>query len=400
MPRTEQELREFYAFRDFPHFIDVYTAVRGLLTEPEDIADLVRGVARDLAAQNIRYVEFQDAPVPLRRNGMPPAVITEALDVGARDALSRYGVRIGYIFDFPGQTAGRDAVPTIEHALTAPPQALIGLGIGGIEAGRAPYTGVIRDVFGAAAAAGLHCVPHAGETTGPETVWEAVEHLHAERIGHGINSLADPRLVDYLRERQLPIDVSPTSNVRTRQVAELAGHPLPRMLDLGLYVTLNSDDPPMFGTTLSNEYLVAANVLGLSAADLAGLASNAVRASFLDEAAKESLTAEIAAVLAGHDAETETDTAAGTEAGTDTAARLGVRLAGRCRCAVGWAVSLRGWLGGLAICPGLALPATRARGRSGSGQDENAKIVVVFRVWPANSSVDGKFDWLGEFGKC
>jgi len=298
VPRTAEGLREFYAFRDFPHFIDVYRTVSALLTEPEDIADLVRGVARELAANNVRYVELQVAPYPFRRAGMPPAVITEALDAGARDALASHGVRIGYIFDFPGHTAGEDAVPTLAHALECPPQALTGFGIGGIEAGRAPFRDVIRDVFAAAAAAGLHCVPHAGETTGPETVWEAIEFLRAERIGHGISSLADPRLVAYLRERQLPVDVSPTSNVRTRCVPSMAAHPLPAMLEAGLYVTVNSDDPPMFGTTLSNEYLAAATELGFSAASLAALASNAVRASFLDDASKEALTAEIDGVLA------------------------------------------------------------------------------------------------------
>ena len=102
VPRTEPELREFYAFRDFPHFIDVYKAVSALVTEPEDIADLVRGIARDLAAENVRYVELQVAPYPFRRAGLPPAAITEALDAGARDALAEHGVRIAYIFDFPG----------------------------------------------------------------------------------------------------------------------------------------------------------------------------------------------------------------------------------------------------------------------------------------------------------
>jgi aminodeoxyfutalosine deaminase len=301
VPHTADELREFYQFRDFPHFIEVYQAVSALLTEPEDIADLVRGVARDLAAQNVRYVELQAAPYPFRRRGLPPAVITEALDAGARDALATYGVRIGYIFDFPGQTAGEDAAPTLAHALEHPPAALTGFGIGGIEAARAPYRDVIRDVFGAAAAAGLHCVPHAGETTGPETVWEAIDFLRAERIGHGIRSMDDPRLVAYLRETRLPVDVSPTSNVRTRCVGSLGEHPLRAMLDAGLYVTLNSDDPPMFGTTLANEYLVAASGFGLSAADLAGLAANAVRASFLDDASKDALAGEIATVLAEHE---------------------------------------------------------------------------------------------------
>lgn len=296
VPTAEHELREFYTFRDFPHFIDVYTAVRSLIRDQEDLAALIRGVVRGLAAQNVRYAEFQDWPHGLTANGIPRRAVTETLDIVTREALAEHGLRIGWIFDFPGQHAGRTARNVLAHALEDPPEALLGLGIGGIEAGRAPYRDVIRDVFGAAAAAGLHRVPHAGETTGPETVWEAIEHLHAERIGHGIRSLDDPRLVDYLRDRQLPVDVSPTSNVCTRQVPSISGHPLPRMLEAGLNVTLNSDDPPMFGTTLSNEYLVAATTLGLSRAQLTALAANAVRASFLPDADKDRLLAEITAV--------------------------------------------------------------------------------------------------------
>jgi aminodeoxyfutalosine deaminase len=296
VPTSEEGLREFYSFRDFPHFIAVYQAVSGLISEPEDIADLVRGIGRDLAAQNVRYVELQAAVYPFQRAGMPDAVIAEALDAGARDALAEHGVRIGYIVDFPGQTAGEDAMPALRFALEHPPANLIGFGIGGIEAARAPFTEVIRSAFASAAASGLRCVPHAGETTGAETVWEAINYLHAERIGHGIRSLEDPALVSYLAERQLPVDVSPTSNVCTRCVPSIGEHPLRDMLEAGLFVTLNSDDPPMFGTSLSNEYLVAGRDLGLSPAELAALAANGVRASFLDEGAKEALLAEIAAV--------------------------------------------------------------------------------------------------------
>jgi aminodeoxyfutalosine deaminase len=296
VPATEEGLREFYAFRDFPHFLDVYQAVSRLLSEPEDIADLVRGIGLDLAAQRVRYVEMQVAPYPFQGIGLPDAVISEALSAGARDVLADHGVRIGYIVDFPGQEAGRDARPALRFALETPPDGLVGFGIGGLEAGRAPYTGVIRDVFGAAHAAGLRCVPHAGETTGAETVWEAVTRLHAERIGHGIRSLEDPSLVTYLADRQLPVDVSPTSNVCTRCVPSIGGHPLREMIAAGLFVTLNSDDPPMFGTSLSNEYLVAGRELGFSPAELAELAANGVRASFLAEAEKEALLAEIAAV--------------------------------------------------------------------------------------------------------
>jgi aminodeoxyfutalosine deaminase len=296
VPSSADALREFYAFRDFPHFIDVYAAVSRLLTEPEDIADLVRGVARNLAAQRVRYAEFQFGPYAFQRIGMPDAAITEALDIGARDALSEYGVRIGWIIEFPGQHAEDHAEAALRLALNNPPAGLVGFGIGGIEAGRAPYTALIRDVFGAAHAAGLRCNPHAGENSGPETVWEAISYLHAERIGHGIRSLDDPALVSYLAERQLPVDVSPTSNVRTRCVPSFSAHPLRRMTESGLFVTLNSDDPPMFGTSLSNEYLVAGRDFGFSPAELAGLAANGVRASFADEPAKEALLAEIAAV--------------------------------------------------------------------------------------------------------
>jgi aminodeoxyfutalosine deaminase len=296
VPTSAEQLREFYSFRDFPHFIDVYMAVSGLLTEPEDIATLIDGIARQLGSENVRYVELQVSLYPFWAIGMPAGAVTEALDIAAREALAAYGVRIAYIFDFPGHRADPDAVRTLDHALTAPPEALTGFGIGGIEAGRAPYTDVIRSAFAAANAAGLRCVPHAGETTGAETVWEAVNFLHAERIGHGIRSLDDPALVEYLAERQLPVDVSPTSNVCTRCVAALGEHPLRKMTEAGLFVTLNSDDPPMFGTSLSNEYLVAARELGFSPAELAELAGNGVRASFLTGAEKEALLAEIAAV--------------------------------------------------------------------------------------------------------
>jgi aminodeoxyfutalosine deaminase len=295
VPTTEEGLRAFYEFRDFPHFIDVYTMVSDLVREQEDIAELIGGIARNLAAQNVRYVELQVSLYPFWGIGLPEGAVTEALDVAARDALSSCGVRIAYIFDFRGHQGG-NAARTLDHALTAPPQALIGFGIGGIEAGRGPHRDEIRSAFSAAAAYGLRCVPHAGETTGAETVWEAIEFLHADRIGHGIRSLDDPSLVAYLAERQLPVDVSPTSNVCTRCVPSIAKHPLRQMAAAGLFVTLNSDDPPMFGTSLSNEYLVAGRDLGFSPAELAALAGNGVRASFLGEPAKEALLAEIAAV--------------------------------------------------------------------------------------------------------
>jgi aminodeoxyfutalosine deaminase len=297
VPRSEEELRAFYEFSDFPHFAVVYGLVSDLVTGPEDVAALVLGAGRDLAGQNVRYVELTVTPYTFTRKGMAAAAVTEALDIAAREARQRYGIEIAYIFDIASELGGEAAVRTLEHALTQPPQALIGLGLGGIEQERPPHRDAFRDVFRSAIAAGLHSVPHAGEMSGPETIWEAVTGLHAERIGHGISCLEDPALVARLREEQIPLEVCPVSNVCTRQVPDLAAHPLPRMLAEGLFVTLNSDDPPMFGTSLRNEYVQAASVLGLDRAQLAELAASGVRASFLGAAAKEALVAEIGAVL-------------------------------------------------------------------------------------------------------
>ncbi|HEX4812971.1 MAG TPA: adenosine deaminase [Nonomuraea sp.] len=297
VPTTEEELRAFYAFRDFPHFAQVYQAVNRLVREPEDIATLVLGLARDLASQGARYAELQVTPYAHHVVGMPMRAVTEALDLAARRAPAEHGVEMAYIFDIPGECGEAAARITVEHALQEPPAALVGFGIGGIEQERPKYRDAYRAAFSAARAAGLHSVPHAGEMSGPETIWEVIEGYGAERVGHGISCLADPRLVAHLRDAQLPLDVCPTSNLRTGQVARIQDHPLPRLLEEGLYVTLNSDDPPMFATTLANEYRVAATVFGLGRPDLAQLARNGVRASYLPEPRKQALLAEIDALV-------------------------------------------------------------------------------------------------------
>ncbi|WP_067471537.1 adenosine deaminase [Actinomadura hibisca] len=300
VPTDEAALRDFYVFRDFPHFAEVYLAVSDLVRDPEDVATLVVGIGRDLAAQRARYVELTVTPYSHQRVGMPMPAITEALDRAVVEARAAYGIEIAYIFDIPAEFGDDAARGTLAHALEHPPQTLVGFGIGGIEQVRAKHRDSFRDAFRAARAAGLRSLPHAGEMSGPETIWEALEHYGAERIGHGINCLADPRLVAHLRETQIPLEVCPTSNVCTGQVASLAEHPLPRLLAEGLFVTLNSDDPPMFGTTLTREYQVAAEVLGLDRDGLAAVARNAVLASSLDEAGRRTILDEIDAVVAAH----------------------------------------------------------------------------------------------------
>jgi len=151
--------------------------------------------------------------------------------------------------------------------------------------------------FAQAHAAGLHSVPHAGESTGPDTIWDSLRHLGAERIGHGTSAALDPTLLEHLAGTGIPLEVCPSSNVATRAVASLAEHPLRAFVDAGVTVTINSDDPPMFGTTLNQEYAVAADLLDLDEAGLAELARAAVRASYAPADVSARVLAEIDASL-------------------------------------------------------------------------------------------------------
>lgn len=291
VPADPEQLAEYFRFTDFAHFIDVYLAVVGLIRTGEDVRLLTYEVARDMAAQNIRYAELTVTPHTSVISGIPPEEFVDAIEDARRAAETELGIVLRWIFDIPGELGLAGADSTLAIALDHGPPALIGFGLGGPEIGvpRAQF----RPHFEQARAAGLHSVPHAGETTGPETVWDALRELGAERIGHGTSAAADPALLAHLAERRIPLEVCPTSNLATGAVARLDEHPLPALVDAGVVVTINSDDPPMFATSLNAEYAVAAELLGLDELGVADLARTAVRSSFLDPAGQARLIAEI-----------------------------------------------------------------------------------------------------------
>ncbi|RZS40862.1 aminodeoxyfutalosine deaminase [Herbihabitans rhizosphaerae] len=296
VPTDLDELRRFYEFRDFDHFVRVFWAVQSMIKDAADITTLVTGLAADLAAQNVRYAEVTVTPYNHKLDGMSYDDVFTGLVEGRRLAEAEHGVKLVWCFDIPGEKGLEAASETAVLAVRDRPDGLVSFGLGGPEVGigRAQFA----PAFTMAREAGLHSVPHAGETSGPATVWSAIHDLGAERIGHGTSSAADPRLLDYLARHRIPLEVCPTSNVRTRQVDSIEAHPVRRMLDHGVLVTLNTDDPPMFGATLNGEYTAVAGTLGLNAAEIARLATNAVSASFLDDPAKRALIAEIDAVVA------------------------------------------------------------------------------------------------------
>jgi aminodeoxyfutalosine deaminase len=291
VPADPAALADYFAFRDFRHFIDVYLSVVDLIRDDEDVRTLTFEVARELARQQVRYAELTITPYSSVRRGIPASAFCAAIEDARRAARDEFGIELRWCFDIPGEAGLPAAEETLRVALEEKPDGLISFGLGG------PEIGVPRPqfqpVFDRARAAGLRSVPHAGETTGPETIWDSLNLLGAERIGHGISAAQDPALMAHLAERGIPLEVCPTSNVRTRAVASLDEHPLAALVAAGVPVSINSDDPPMFGTTLEQEYAVAARLLNLDAKGVADLARAAVRHSFLESAGRTALLKEI-----------------------------------------------------------------------------------------------------------
>ncbi|MFE0777143.1 adenosine deaminase [Streptomyces sp. NPDC058861] len=299
VPTDPEALADYFTFTDFAHFIDVYLSVVDLVRTPEDVRLLTFEVARDMARQNVRYAELTITPYSSTRRGIDENAFMDAIEDARKAAEAEFGTVLRWCFDIPGEAGLEAAEETARLATTEGlrPEGLVSFGLGGPEIGvpRPQF----KPYFDRARAAGLRSVPHAGETTGPETVWDAIRDLGAERIGHGTSSVRDPELLAHLAEHRIALEVCPTSNIATRAVATLDEHPIRRMVDAGVLVTVNSDDPPMFGTDLNNEYAVAARLLDLDERGLAALAKNAVEASFLDEAGKARIAAEIDAYTEG-----------------------------------------------------------------------------------------------------
>jgi aminodeoxyfutalosine deaminase len=296
VPTDPDGVAALYAFTDFAHFIDVYATVNDLVRTGGDVADVLTATAGELAAQQVRYAEITVTPFCHEQAGLAHGELLEGL-ADARRRAAALGVELAWVYDIPGQFGAPAATATLRWALDEPPDGLVGFGLGGAE------LGVDRRAFAAefaqARAAGLASVPHAGEADGPASVWAALDDLGAVRIGHGVRSVEDPELVAALVERGTTLEVCPTSNVCTQVVPDLAHHPVGALLAAGIAVTLATDDPPMFGTTLVDEHRAVAATCGLDAAAVVDLVRTGVRASCLPADRRRALLAEVDAVGAG-----------------------------------------------------------------------------------------------------
>jgi adenosine deaminase len=296
---TVEGLRQWYTFTDFAHFIEVYFAICSCICTPDDVELIARQFLQGQAEQNIRYSEVIFTPYTHYNSETPISFLDQlaALSRARTWAKTEWEVRVNWVPDFSRNVRPLEHSLTVaDWAISGKDQGIVALGIGGPEIDNPP--GLFADAFVRARAAGLASLPHAGETEGPESIWGAIKTLHANRIGHGVRCLEDPQLVAYLRDAQLPLDVSPTSNVCLGVAPSLAEHPLPRLLEEGLYVTINSDDPPMFNTTLTHEYLQIANTFGFGVDAIGQLVLNGVRATLLSQAERAQMEQQFKAAFA------------------------------------------------------------------------------------------------------
>lgn len=295
--KDEAGLEAFYTFRDFNHFIDVYIEVNRCLCTSDDLALITRELGEVAAEQHVRYLEVTISPGSFVKWGkLSFEEFHEGVLDGARQARELWGVEMRFVVDIVRGSGLGYSWNTARWAASVAGDGIVGIGLGGIEVGHPPED--YAELFDYGLAAGLRSTPHAGETVGPVSIWGAVRALKAERIGHGIRAIDDPQLIAALCERGITLEICPTSNVRTGAVGSIAEHPIRRLYDAGVPLTVNSDDPPMFGTTMLDEHFLLANEFGFNLDDLEAINLQAIRASFLPDADRRRLDAEFRAEYA------------------------------------------------------------------------------------------------------
>lgn len=298
--QSVEDLRRWFTFRDFGHFVEIYIAITRCLRSVDDYELIAYEFGAEMARQHVRYAEVTFSPSTHHALGVPHQTYFDGLTRGRERARRDFGVEISWVFDIVRNVADEAdraarADYTLGVAIEGMSAGVVALGLGGMENGYPPEG--FAPWFEKARAAGLHSVPHAGELAGPASIWGALRALGAERIGHGVRAIEDPALVAYLAEQRIPLEVNPTSNVCLGVYPSLADHPLRRLAEAGVIVTVNSDDPPLFNTTLDGELETLPSAFGFDLAAIDEILLNGVRHSFLPPERKHALEAEFKAEL-------------------------------------------------------------------------------------------------------
>jgi len=284
LPYTSiEDVRRAYVFSDLQSFLDIYYAgCRVLLTE-QDFYDLTWAYLTRAAAQGVRHAEIFFDPQTHTDRGVPFEIVVTGIHRALEEGRARLNITSGLILSFLRHLSEEAAMRTLQDALRFR-EWLLAVGLDSSEVGHPPVK--FRDVYDRARESGLLAVAHAGEEGPPQYVWEALDILRVRRIDHGVRSIEDPRLVSRLVEEQIPLTVCPLSNVKLRVFPDLSSHNLKQMLDRGLLVTVNSDDPAYFGGYVADNFQASVAALDLSREQQLQLARNSFVASFLPEEQK------------------------------------------------------------------------------------------------------------------
>ena len=277
-------LKRRFDYQDFPHFIETWVWKNGFLREYDDFTFIAEVVARDFGRQNIRYAEAFFSPPDFARHGLETQKLTEAIRAGL-DRVPE--VEIALVADLVRDTGPKKASVILAQLSEVQDLGVLGVGLGGSEANFP--AALFEDVYEEARRLGFNTTAHAGEAAGAQSIWGVIRRLRVDRIGHGTRAQDDESLLDYLVEHRIPLEVCPISNFRTRVVAALVHHPVRRYFDRGIVVTINTDDPRMFGNSLAEEYQVLEDVLGFSRAEIRSLILQGILSSWLPEERKRDL---------------------------------------------------------------------------------------------------------------
>ena len=288
--RSIQEVRDAYHFTNLQSFLDIYYQGANVLQTEQDFYDLMWAYLKKSSEQNVRHAEIFFDPQTHTHRGIPFEVFLNGLVRAKEDARQKLGISSELILCFLRHLSPEDAIKTLDQARPFK-EMIFGVGLDSSELGRPPS--LFKEVFDRARDEGYVVVAHAGEEGPAEYVWQAVELLDVKRIDHGVRSIDDPKLIEYLVEKQIPLTVCPLSNIKLCVFEDMTHHNIKQLLDLGVCVTINSDDPAYFGGYMNENFYATQVGLDLSKADLYRISRNAVQAAFLNVDRKQALMAEL-----------------------------------------------------------------------------------------------------------
>ena len=285
--KTEEDIVKRFQYSDFIHFIEVYMEIVGYITDEKHFEHITFDMLKKCSECNTRYVEASFSPRDHLQHNLDFTKMIDAINNGIDRARESFDIETNIRIDLVRTSTQDEAMEVLDH-IEKKPHNIVSVDIGGKEAQFPPAP--FAEVYKRAREMGLHLVAHAGEAAGPQSIWDAIEFLEVERIGHGVTAREDPKLIAVLKEKQIGIEMSPISNVRTGVVKSIQDHPIREFYDKGLLVTVSTDDPSLFHTDLNNEYIQIHKHLGFSIPELFQLSMNGIETAFVDETKKLDLS--------------------------------------------------------------------------------------------------------------